>query len=72
MDEEWIKSVSPNFPDSEYLPRCLLTYTFLGPILGYYDQVGLIEVGDSYDQTTLGKTGLSKVLEIVQQSKQMK
>lgn len=55
-----------NFLDSENLPRFLLICTFLGPILRY-DLVVLIGVGDCYDHTSLGKTGLSKMLEIVQQ-----
>lgn len=54
MDKEWIiKSVGPKtFP--EKLPQCSLNYIFLGPILGYYDQVVMIGVGD-YAQTTLEK-----------------
>lgn len=62
----------PNFPSFENLSRCLLTYTFLGPILGYYDLVGLIGVDNSYDRTTLGKISLSKVFKTVQQSEQVK
>lgn len=65
---KWI----PKFPDPENLLSCLLNYTFLGLVLEYYNPVGLIRIGSSYYQTTLGKNVLSKVLETVHQNKQVK
>lgn len=47
---------------SENPSICLLIYTSLGPILVYWYLIGLIGVGDFYEHTTLGKTGLSKIL----------
>lgn len=62
----------PNFPDPENLLSCLLNYTFLGPVVGYYNQVGPIRISSSYYQATLVKNVLSKVLEAVHQNKQLK